>query len=206
MNIELQPVFPQEEVDIQNYYYYLTGFSPEELEKVYKDVATLPFRKGSVGDIVGDQMETVDTTIRSSSIKWIPKTEKWSWLYTKLFNMAIEANNALWHFDLFTAIDSIQYTEYHAEEGGHYTWHQDIGPGPMSKRKVSITVQLSDSDEYEGGNLELFKGGDPEQADKAPRGKGVVFIFPSYMMHRVTPITKGTRRSFVLWVGGTHYK
>lgn len=202
MNIDLQPVFPQEEVDIQNYYYYLTGFSPEELEKVYKDVSLLPFRKASTGMEEGP----ADTTIRSSSVKWIPKTNEWQWLYTKLFNMAIEANNTLWHFDLFTALDSIQYTEYYAAEGGHYGWHQDIGPGPMSKRKVSITVQLSDTDEYEGGDLELFKGGDPNQADKAPRGKGVVFIFPSFMMHRVTPVTKGTRRSFVLWVGGTHYK
>ncbi len=200
MNIELQPVFPQEEVDIQNYYYYLTGFSPEELEKVYKDVALLPFRKAAVGD------DELDKTIRSSSIKWIPKTNEWQWLYTKLFNMAMEANNALWHFDLFTAIDCIQYTEYYDVEGGHYGWHQDIGPGPMSKRKISITVQLSDPDEYEGGDLQLFKGGDPEKSDVAPRGKGVVFIFPSYMMHRVKPVTKGTRRSFVLWVGGTHYR
>ena len=202
MNIDLQPVFPQEEVDIQNYYYYLQGFSPEELDKVYKDVGTLPFNVASTGEDTGP----ADKSIRSSSIKWIPKTNEWQWLYTKLFNMAIEANNALWHFDLFTALDSIQYTEYYATEGGHYNWHQDIGPGPMSKRKVSITVQLSDTDDYEGGDLELFKGGNPEYADKAPRGKGVVFIFPSFMMHRVTPVTKGTRRSFVLWVGVTHYK
>lgn len=202
MNIDLQPVFPQEEIDIQNYYYYLTGFSPEELEKVYKDVAKLPFKVASTGQEEGP----ADKTIRSSSIKWIPKTNDWQWLYTKLFNMAMEANHTLWHFDLFTALDCIQYTEYYATEGGHYNWHQDIGPGPMSKRKISITVQLSDSDEYEGGDLEIFKGGDPNFADKAPRGKGVVFIFPSFMMHRVTPVTKGTRRSFVLWVGGTHYK
>ena len=79
-----------------------------------------------------------------------------------------------------------------------------IGPGALSTRKVSITVQLSGSDEYEGGELEYWKGG--QDIQKAPRGKGVVFIFPSYMMHRVTPVTKGVRRSFVLWVGGGHYK
>jgi PKHD-type hydroxylase len=202
MNIDFQPIFPTEEVDIQNYYFYQTGFSPEELAKVYKDVATLPFHKASTGGDGGP----AEKEIRSSSVKWIPKTIEWQWLYEKLFNMAIEANNALWHFDLFTALDCIQYTEYYDVEGGHYNWHQDIGPGAMSKRKISITVQLSDSDEYEGGELLLFKGGDPEKAEAAPRGKGVVFIFPSYMMHRVTPITKGTRRSFVLWVGGTHYR
>jgi len=121
-------------------------------------------------------------------------------------NMIIEANDAIWHFDLHNLTDHIQYTEYYAEKGGHYNWHQDMGPGDMSKRKISLTVQLSDPSEYEGGDLEYFRGGDPEKADKAPRGKGVVFIFPSYMMHRVTKVTKGTRRSFVLWVGGEHYK
>ena len=118
----------------------------------------------------------------------------------------MEANDALWHFDLHCLTDDIQYTEYYADKGGHYGWHQDMGPGDMSKRKISLTVQLSDPSEYEGGDLEYFRGGDPEKADKAPRGKGVVFIFPSYMMHRVTKVTKGTRRSFVLWVGGEHYK
>ena len=71
-------------------------------------------------------------------------------------------------------------------------------------RKVSITVQLSDTDDYEGGNLEIWSGGDNVKI--APRGRGNVVIFPSYMMHRVTPVTKGTRKSFVLWVGGEHYR
>jgi PKHD-type hydroxylase len=79
----------------------------------------------------------------------------------------------------------------------------DCGPGELSTRKVSVTVQLSDSDEYEGGDLEFMRGSTAEQA---PRGKGVVVIFPSYMLHRVTPITKGIRKSFVIWLGGSHYR
>ena len=118
--------------------------------------------------------------------------------------MIKEANDTIWNFDLYSVLDDIQYTEYHATNDGHYGWHQDIGPGALSTRKVSITVQLSGPDEYEGGDLEYWKGG--QDIQKAPRGKGVVFIFPSYMMHRVTPVTKGVRRSFVLWVGGGHYK
>ena len=193
-------IFPKHTCDLQNYYFFNQGFSTEELDKIYKEVDIIPFQQA----IIGNDEENLD--IRSSSIKWIPPNEQWAWLYEKLMNMIIEANDAIWHFDLHNLTDYIQYTEYYAEKGGHYNWHQDIGPGEMSKRKISITVQLSDPDEYEGGDLEYFKGGDPEKADKAPRGKGVVFIFPSYMMHRVTKVTKGTRRSFVLWVGGEHYK
>ena len=119
-------------------------------------------------------------------------------------NMALEANNSLWHFDLISVDEKIQYTEYYDTADGHYTWHQDIGGGSASKRKISITVQLSDPEEYEGGDLEMWQGG--EAIVKSERGAGVVFIFPSYMMHRVTKVTKGTRRSFVLWVGGQHYR
>lgn len=194
-------VFPKYTCDPQNYYYFNQGFSAEELDKIYREVATIPFQNA----IIGVNNEE-DLNIRSSSIKWIPPSEQWTWLYEKLMNMIMEANNAIWHFDLHSLTDFIQYTEYYADKGGHYTWHQDIGPGEMSKRKISITVQLSDPSEYEGGDLELFRGGNIEEAIKAPKGKGVVFIFPSYMMHRVTKITKGTRRSFVLWVGGEHYK
>ena len=82
--------------------------------------------------------------------------------------------------------------------------HFPVKRGSSSKRKVSITVQLSEPDEYEGGDLEMWQGG--SSVCTAARGAGVVFIFPSYMMHRVTKVTKGTRRSFVLWVGGQHYK
>ena len=194
-------IFPKHTCDLQNYYFFNEGFSTEELDKIYKNVAIIPFTKAIIGP---DNEENLD--VRSSSIKWIPPNEHWGWLYEKFMNMIMEANDALWHFDLHCLTDDIQYTEYYADKGGHYGWHQDMGPGDMSKRKISLTVQLSDPSEYEGGDLEYFRGGDPEKADKAPRGKGVVFIFPSYMMHRVTKVTKGTRRSFVLWVGGEHYK
>jgi len=192
-------LFSKEQNDPQNYYYYTNGFNNEELDKVYKDVATLNFEQASTIDSKSNGKE-----VRSSSVKWIPNNQQWNWLYFKLMDMAVQANNALWHFDLYSVQDLIQYTEYYATENGHYTWHQDIGPGNPSLRKISLTVQLSGPDEYEGGDLEYWKGGN--EIIQAPKDKGLVFIFPSYMMHRVTPVTKGTRRSFVLWVGGEHYK
>ena len=116
--------------------------------------------------------------------------------------MVVEANKTMWNFNLYSVIDSIQYTVY-SEGGGHYDWHMDIGPGSISHRKVSVTIQLSDPSEYEGGDLELWYGGGVIQI---PKNKGLTVIFPSFSMHRVTPITKGTRKSLVLWLGGEHYK
>jgi PKHD-type hydroxylase len=184
--------------DPQNYYWYKEGFSKEELNKIYEDIKSIEFQKAT---IIGNDEDPED--IRSSSIKWIPKTNQWNWLYDKLMNLAVDANK-IWNFDLISAPELIQYTEYYDNKNGHYDWHQDIGPGQPSLRKVSITVQLSESDEYEGGDLEIWQGGQSVQV--SPRGAGNVIIFPSYMMHRVTKVSKGTRRSFVLWVGGQHYK
>lgn len=192
-------IFPPKMVDLQNYYYFNDGFSNEELDKIYKDVAFIPFQKAGVAS------NNEDSSVRVSHIKWVPATEEWSWLYDKLIGMITEANNSLWNFNLHGALDAIQYTEYHASENGHYGWHQDIGPDVLSTRKISVTVQLSDPSEYDGGDLEYFQGGDINDAIKVAKHKGLVFIFPSFMMHRVTPVTRGTRRSFVLWVGGEHY-
>jgi len=191
--------FDQLENDPQNYYYYSKGFTKEELDKIDKGISILKQDKAVTAG-------NGDDSIRSSKIRWIPQNDEWWWLYDKLAGYITTANNSLWKFDLKSIPEQIQFTEYYATENGHYTWHQDIGPGILSKRKISITVQLSDPSEYEGGNLEMWSGGHESSVTTAHKGAGSVFIFPSYMMHRVTPVTKGVRKSFVLWVGGSHYK
>jgi PKHD-type hydroxylase len=114
----------------------------------------------------------------------------------------MEANNKIWKFNLHSVIDSIQYTVYY-EGGGHYDWHVDIGPGSISDRKISCSVQLSDPNKYEGGDLEVWSGGEFKVIE---RRQGSAIFFPSFLMHRVTPITKGIRKSLVLWMGGGSYK
>jgi PKHD-type hydroxylase len=191
--------FEQSVNNPQDWYWFQNGFTKEELESIYKKVDEIPFEKAT---ILGGGTDIDE--IRSSSIKWIPQTSEWEWLYQRLMDYAVEANNELWHFDLVSAPEKIQYTEYYDTAGGHYDWHQDIGPNIASQRKISLTVQLSDTDEYEDGNLQIWRGA--QAIDTVPRGAGNVVIFPSYMMHRVQKVTKGTRRSFVLWIGGQHYK
>ena len=196
--MKIHYTFNQPETDAQNFYFYKKGFNDEELAKIESSVSELPWHKAKT--------EGNEDEVRKSTIKWIPQNENWFWLYEKLSDMAVTANDTLWKFDLQQIPEMIQYTEYYAP-AGHYDWHADIGPNILSQRKVSITVQLSDPDDYEGGDLELFRGGNIKGPfEAAPRSKGCVYLFPSYMMHRVSPVTKGTRKSFVLWLGGGHYR
>ena len=194
--------FKRDQNDPQQYYWFESGLTKEELIKFNNLILNLEYQDATIiGESVSGE-KSLD--VRSSKIKWIPHSDDWNWLYNKFQDMIAEANDELWNFNIYDIVEEIQYTEYHASDRGHYDWHQDIGPGDASLRKISLTVQLTDSNLYEGGDLEIWQGG--EVRDKTPRGSGIVIIFPSYMMHRVTPVTKGVRRSLVLWVGGEHYK
>ena len=188
---------PANENQPQDYYWFKRGFSKEQLKQLNKDLESLDFEDAATFN------KTLNAEIRKSKVKWLPQTATFKWVYSLMQDLALEANNQ-WNFDLHAMPENIQYTEYDANEAGHYTWHQDIGPGYASKRKVSITIQLTDSHEYEGGDLEIWQGGTAVQT--CPRGAGVAVLFPSYMMHRVTPLTSGIRKSLVLWIGGSHFR
>ena len=196
--------FPLETpVNQTNYYWFEEGFTPEELLKIETQVAELPFQVAVTEQGGQDKGENLDS--RSSSIKWIPFSEDTKWIYDKIGTMAYEANKEMYNFDLNFMPEQIQYTEYYGTDKGHYDWHMDIGSqGFMPSRKLSVTVQLSGPDEYDGGDLHFWTGG--QYPMSGPRGKGNVVIFPSFLLHRVTPVVKGTRKSFVLWLGGGHYK
>jgi PKHD-type hydroxylase len=185
--------------EMTEYYYFKNGFSHEEIDTINTMAEEVDPTIGTIAsNATGKSLEET----RKSIIRWLPQTEEWHWVYERLMEMIVEANKELWGFNLYSIPDSIQYTTYPAN-GGHYDWHMDIGPNELSVRKVSLTIQMSDEEEYVGGDLQFMRG---KKEENTPRGKGCVVIFPSYILHRVTPIESGTRKSMVLWVGGEHYK
>ena len=185
------------DVNYTDYYWFKDGFTSDELQKIEEMTFELPFQVAAVGQ---DDKSKI-SNYRKSQIKWCPQTQEWEWVYSKLHNMIVEANDSMWKFDLSTMNEQIQYTEYY-EGGGHYDWHMDCGIGIQNQRKISVTVQLSSPEDYDGGNLEFNIG----KEMIANRHKGAAILFPSFYLHRVTPVTRGTRKSFVLWVGGEPYK
>jgi len=191
----IRPIFnPDLEVNQTEHYWFEKGFSSKDVSKINNLT-----KKGSLQE--ASVLSGAGKNTRDSSIKWLTPDDKHSWIYDTLIHYIQEANS-IWKFDLHTVIDDIQYTEYRGG-GNHYDWHVDIGPGSISHRKVSVIVQLSDPSEYKGGELQINTGG---QIKTIPQVKGSVVIFPSYLLHRVTPVTTGLRKSLVLWAGGNHYK
>lgn len=99
-----------------------------------------------------------------------------------------------------------QYTEYHGSQEGKYDWHHDIdwNRNDGLDRKLSITVQLSDPSEYEGGDFSFSEVQNPDAGQA--KAKGTVLVFPSYLSHAVSPVTSGVRKSLVAWFEGPKWR
>jgi PKHD-type hydroxylase len=179
----------------QNWQMWEGGFTPKEIDYIISvgEAATI-----SNATVFSDKK--VNTDIRSSKVRWIFDRTVREMLQEKI----ILANNAAFSVDLNGHCE-MQYTEYHASEKGHYDWHHDIhwDSPANSDRKLSITVQLTESSEYEGGEFEFQECQSPSEA---ARSQGTVLVFPSYLKHRVLPVTSGTRKSLVAWFHGPRWR
>lgn len=180
-----------------NYYYFTNAFTETELEDIKKLGNSYPKKLAEVGG--GDDSTVSD--YRKSEISWIPEEPQNEWLYGKISNYASQANKEMWNFDIWGYHDSLQFTNYYGD-GGHYGWHADLGPG-ISNRKLSVVLQLSDPKDYVGGDLELNIGG---SITTVPKEYGLLCFFPSFVLHRVTPLTSGTRTSLVTWLCGANLR
>lgn len=146
--------------------------------------------------------------IRTSKINWQAWCEEIAWFFDGINELITRINNGWYGFDL-NGYQHFQYAEYSAEEKGKFDWHMDlfmgneIPKGFYEPRKLSITVLLNEPGvDFEGGEFQFKYGVDEHTVDCK---KGHVIAFPSWMIHRVTPVTKGVRKSIVIWVEGPKF-
>jgi len=147
--------------------------------------------------------DTVVENIRRSKVCWISNNNETAWLYEKLAWAVRKINSNFYNYDIFGFVEDFQFTVYAESDNSHYTWHIDSGKGDNLPRKLSLVLQLSSPEEYEGGELELMVSPEPTRVNKE---KGLITIFPSYTLHRVTPVTKGIRKTLVVWIAGPAFK
>ena len=195
------------------FYYFDSALSPFLCDKIieegYSNNPNIALT-GSTGYTRSKKEIEQTKEIRNSNISWI---DDW-WVKKELEPYVKRANEmAGWNFN-FTKSEASQFTIY--EPGEYYDWHRDAQNYPYTQgeqkgliRKLSVTVSLSNPEDYEGGFLEFAREKDFNKKcfhtvrEILPRGS--ICVFPSYTWHRVSPVTKGKRLSLVQWNLGDSY-
>jgi PKHD-type hydroxylase len=173
-------------------------FTPKELDAIE-----------ACGDGLAPMRAEIETTkeqsdhTRITRIAWMGRNADTAWLYARLEEAVLTLNAEFYNYDLFGLMEALQYTIYEGAEGSHYNWHVDLGRKSIEPRKISMSLQLSDPSCYEGCKLVLEAGDGPYVAEQA---RGTLIAFPSHVLHRVTPIESGTRKSLVIWVNGPQFR
>ena len=173
-------------------------FTPEQCQLIINAGRS---EKQETAQVGGGAKGTIDTKVRTSHISWIP-FKKMPEMYKTIETLMLKTNNNHFGFEGMQLTEPAQYTEY--PSGGFYDWHIDSDVDCKNEppvRKISMTCLLSHESEFEGGGLELMSDG------KIARPKqGQAIFFASFIRHRVVPISKGVRKSLVMWFGGTPFK
>ena len=153
---------------------------------------------------IGFDNKSAKSDYRECDIRWLNKDRE-KGLTDMIWNYVNQANRDSFDVDV-RYINELQFTSYYGETQGRYGWHHDVdfkNPLPHH-RKLSVTIQLSDPKDYEGGEFEFDSMIDqlpPEHTEQ-----GTVLVFPSLYTHQVKPVTSGTRHSLVTWIEGPHWR
>jgi PKHD-type hydroxylase len=179
------------------------SFDEDELNKILKYCNSLALTNGIVGTKNTDGV--YDAELREAKVSWVGLNDDTRFIYDRLAFILRNLNGQFYGFDIYGFSEDLQFTVYEENSKGHYTWHVDSGVSDQGAvpRKLSLVLQLSDPSDYEGGDLEVMTSWEPQKIKKE---KGMIAVFPSYTLHRVTPITKGTRKTLVVWATGPSFK
>ena len=206
-------------MNLTNYYWYFQSAVParicDEIVKYGKSISDQMAVTGGLGDKKLNQSQVKDLKKkRDSNIVWMNDR----WVYKEIQPYVHQANaSAGWNFN-WDFSESCQFTKY--KKGQYYDWHCDSwdkpymeeGPTKGKIRKLSVTVTLTDPKEYKGGELEFdLRNEDPDRKPNLRTcteilPKGSLVVFPSFVWHRVKPVTKGERNSLVIWNLGYPFK
>ena len=209
-------------MNTSNFWYFKSALTPKFCDDVIKYGLSKNEEMAQTGNIKKklnkEEIKTMKQ-VRNSDIAWLDDL----WIYKEIHPYVDKANEkAGWNFQ-WDFSESCQFTKYKLNQ--YYDWHCDSYSKPFNQpnninkhgkiRKLSVTCQLTDGSEYEGGELEFdFRDYDPSKRDESKHlikakeilPKGSIVVFPSHLWHRVKPIRKGIRYSLVLWNIGYPFK
>lgn len=179
------------------YYFYRNLFNNYEIEKIKALCKKLPQNMGSIGN------NNINLNYRESRVSWVPVNNQTHWIYQKLTDCILDVNNSFFEYDL-TKIEKLQFTAYYGNEKGFYAPHIDSNFDTIPEnRKLTFVLQLSNPDDYQGGELRLHTSKEPIMIKKE---KGLISFFPSHTLHECTPVISGERYTLVGWIYGPKFK
>ena len=185
----------------------------KQLEIAVTGAQTKIIKKKNVNELTKKEIKDLKK-VRNSEVLFLNDP----WLYNLITPYVRQANNASgWNYDI-TWNESFQFTSY--KKNQHYSWHQDGHEEPYKStdpnfnnkiRKISVICSLTDSKEYQGGKVEIYNPNPNNKKIvsheiKELKTKGTIVVFPSFIWHRVSPVTKGHRNSLVMWAIGPSFK
>lgn len=191
-------------MNFKNYVYYLQQNAiPANLCELISGM----YGEGSPAEIYSPlQGSRVDATARRSNVEYLESSH---WLAGLMRHIIWEANEKIWQYDL-SFIQVVQLTKY--GPGDLFTWHKDTPDAPYAEesrqewrgltRKLSATLLLTPANQFEGGNLRLKDEYGYVWQDPCFRSQGAATVFPSYLLHEVSELTMGERKSVVAWALG----
>jgi PKHD-type hydroxylase len=195
------------------YCFWEEAFTPDEIDTICElstacGLESAKFSGFATSDNDNKPGPVLDPTVRTSKVSFHHPSEQTAWIFTRLNSIIEMVNNRWYNFDL-NGYDRFQYAEYHGTDSGHYNWHIDMFTGTLPEhgnetRKLSLTLLLNDPEtDFKGGEFHLGHG---EKFESVKLKKGTIILFPSFSLHRVTPVTEGIRKSLVVWVLGPKWK
>ena len=177
---------------LNSYAYTEKVFSKTEFQKIIKTAKEKGLIKGNTRG---------KTDVRLSNITWLYANDDLEWVFRKITDVVLFLNNKYFNFDIFGLNEGLQFTNYKAPSD-KYEKHVDRAQGILV-RKLSLSIQLTDPKDYQGGELFLYED---EKGKEMSKEQGTLILFPSFILHEVKPVTKGERNSLVSWVTGKQFK
>lgn len=180
---------------VHDFYFYKNVYSNDELSAIREIIESAP------------ASYTNDTPAPGKNVDVkIVDMIRFNGTLNKFFGVAIETNQRIYGFDLFPHMPSFINTNIYREGVGEYKYHRDAEQhGHKNDYKLTVLMNISD-ETYEGGKFEIFLGHDRDCHIEALDNPGSVVIIPSFLYHRVTPVTKGTRKTISAWIQGPGFK
>ena len=185
---------------VHSYAYQKKVFTKEECEKIINIAKNKSWSRGKIRS-VKKCLDYEKQDMRSSNICWISCDEETDWIFSKIIYSAFKLNADFFQFNISGMDEGLQFTNYKSQSD-RYDKHVDRCYN-AKVRKLSLSIQLTDPNNYEGGELYIYEN---RKGTLMRKQQGDLIIFPSYMLHEVKPVTYGERNSLVTWITGEQFK